>query len=467
MKTLTRQLPGSQKELYRRLQRTVPPLVQGVLKTLAGHGFAAHLVGGCVRDMLLGRQPEDWDVATEVLPNQIMDVFPRTVPTGLRHGTVTVLTGEEAVEVTTYRVESAYSDGRHPDRVEFTRRLEDDLGRRDITINAMAVALDGQLIDPYGGLDDLRAGIVRAVGDPGERFREDALRMIRVIRLAAQLGFNIHEGTYHAIGAEPGLLDRVSAERIRDEFVKAILSPSPRFALELLKDTGLLDRFLPELLEGVGFEQNVHHDYTVWEHNLLATENTPPVLHLRLAALFHDIAKPRCLSVDGDGKRRFFHHEHVGAQMTATVMKRLKFDRRTIGRVVHLVRHHLALHHYPDMSDAAVRRLIRRVGLDEINDLIHLRQADRIASGTKKGPVSRGTRRLLERIEVVLAEDAAFGLKDLAVGGHEVMQIAGIAPGPQVGRILNQLLEEVLDDPELNTKEALAERIRELTAADG
>lgn len=446
------------------LLRTVPPNVKEVLARLVKAGWQAYLVGGCVRDLLLGRDPKDWDIATSAHPRQVMSIFLGSIPTGIKHGTVTVFVDGKPVEVTTYRVESGYSDLRHPDHVEFTQDLTEDLARRDFTVNAIALSPDAELVDPYRGTEDLRLRIIRAVGRPAHRFREDPLRMLRAVRFAAELGFSIEDDTYTAIKDHASLLEAVSLERIRDEFTSIILSETPGGAIETLRDTGLLKRFIPELLEGVGFEQNVHHEFTVWEHSIKAIDHTPDVLSLRLAALFHDIAKPRCLSVDEEGRRRFFHHELVGAEMTAQILRRLRYDNQTINRTAHLVRHHLALHHYPDMTDAAVRRLIRRVGLEAINDLILLRQADRIASGTKRGPVSRGTRRLLQRIEKVLAEDAAFGLKDLAVDGHDVMRVAGIKPGPMVGRVLNQLLEEVLDDPGLNEKERLERRITEIVA---
>ncbi|MFO7246304.1 MAG: HD domain-containing protein [Thermaerobacter sp.] len=441
--------------------RLIPSGVRRVLLGLARAGHQACLVGGCVRDLLLGRPPSDWDVATDARPERVQALFDRTRPTGIAHGTVTVLVGRRPVEVTTFRTEGTYSDRRRPDWVEFTGRLELDLARRDFTINAMALDHRGRLHDPFGGLRDLEAGVIRTVGDPGARFQEDALRMLRAVRFAAQLEFRIEPEVLEAIREHAALLGHVSAERIRDEFSKILLAPRPAPALETLRETGLLERFLPELLEGVGVAQNVHHAFTVWEHNVLACQHARPDLVLRLAALLHDVAKPRCLTVDPDGSRHFYHHEVVGAQMADAILRRLRFDNATREKVVHLIRHHLALHHYPDMSDAAVRRLIRRIGLEHLDDLIALRIADRKASGTKRSELSRGTRLLLRRIEQVLAEDAAFGLKDLKVDGHDVMRVLGIPPGPLVGRILNALLEAVLEDPSLNEPETLERLIRE------
>lgn len=443
-------------------RRLIPAQVQWVLKRLRNAKFDAFLVGGCVRDLLLGRPPGDWDIATAATPEQVQAIFPRTRPTGIAHGTVTVLAGNRPLEVTTFRIEGEYSDHRRPDWVRFTTALEADLSRRDFTINAMALDVDGRVVDPFNGMADLIDGIVRAVGNPDQRFLEDALRMLRAIRFAAQLEFEIEAETLAAISRHAESLIHVSKERIRDEFNKLILAPKPRRALNLLKSTGLLAQFLPELLEGAGVEQNVHHAFTVWDHNVRACEEAPPVLHLRLAALLHDVAKPRCLSVDKHGQRHFYHHEVVGAQMANDILRRLRYDNDTRRRVVHLIRHHLALHHYPDMTDAAVRRLIRRIGLENLEDLILLRIADRRASGTKRTPLSRGATLLLKRIEKVLQEDAAFGLKDLAINGHDVMETLNIPPGPMVGKILSELLEMVLEEPSLNDPDKLKKLAKEI-----
>lgn len=441
--------------------KLIPAQVQWVLRKLKAAGYAAYLVGGCVRDLLLGRAPGDWDIATAATPQEVQSVFRRTRPTGIAHGTVTVLAGNRAVEVTTFRTEGDYSDHRRPDWVQFTREIEADLSRRDFTVNAMALDDGGRLIDPFGGVNDLIRGVIRAVGQPDQRFQEDALRMLRALRFSAQLNFQVHPETLAAIKRHAQLLSHVSKERIRDEFSKLIMAPKPLDALNALKDTGLLEIFLPELLEGVGVEQNIHHAYTVWEHNIRACQEAPPELHLRLAALLHDVAKPRCLTIGEDGSRHFYHHEIVGAQMANTILRRLRYDNETRRRVVHLVRHHLALHHYPDMSDSAVRRLIRRIGLENLDDLIKLRIADRRASGTKRAPLSRGTSLLLRRIEQVLQEDAAFGLKDLAANGHDIMEWLGLSPGPAIGRILNDLLEMVLEDPKLNDRDTLERIVKE------
>ncbi|GAB6877662.1 CCA tRNA nucleotidyltransferase [Thermaerobacter litoralis] len=450
--------------IQRRFHRLVPAPVREVLGRLHEHGHGAFLVGGCVRDLLMGRPPKDWDVATSARPEEVRRIFPRTLPTGIEHGTVTVRLRGFSVEVTTFRQEAGYSDHRHPDRVEFTRDLRADLERRDLTINAMALDHTGRLHDPLGGLDDLEQGVVRAVGDPDERFREDALRLLRVVRFAARLGYRVEPRTEAALARCAPLIRHVSWERIREEMAGLLVSPRPAWGMELLRRSGLLDPIWPELLEGVGVAQNVHHAYTVWEHNLLACQYTPPVLRLRLAGLLHDVGKPRTVSVDAQGERHFYHHEVVGAQMAREMLRRLRFDNETVRHVAHLVRHHLALHHYPGMTDAAIRRLIQRIGFDYLEDLIILRVADRAASGTKRAPISRGAYRLLTRMEKILEQDAAFSLHDLAVDGHDVMAATGLEPGPAIGWILQQLLEDVLDEPGRNRRDWLLERAAELGA---
>ena len=445
------------------LSRRLPPAVRHVLDTLEEHGHEAVLVGGSVRDLFLGQLPKDWDVATQATPTVVSGLFAQTRPTGIKHGTVTVVEDGLAVEVTTYRVETTYSDYRHPDEVRFTRRLVDDLARRDFTINAMALTRRGDLADPFAGRQDLEARLIRAVGDPAERFGEDPLRMMRAIRLAAQLGFALDRPTYEAIAPLAELITHVSAERIREEFSRALLSRWPSFALELLSSSGLLRWFLPELTEGVEVAQNEHHAYPVWEHALLAVEEIEPELPLRLAALFHDVGKPRTLTVS-EGARHFFNHEAVGADLTAAALRRLRYDRDTIERATRLVAHHMALHYTSDMTDSAVRRVFRRIGLENVPDLLAVRRADRLGSGTKTGELSRGTQLLLSRWRRILAEEARFGLRDLAIDGHVVMTEAGIEPGPLVGQILRTLFDEVEADREKNNPEYLRARVRELAA---
>jgi putative nucleotidyltransferase with HDIG domain len=447
----------------------MPAHVRYVLRTLRTHGFEAYAVGGAVRDILLGRRPEDWDVATSAEPRYVLSVFPQAIPTGVRHGTVTVLCppegsrldGETTVDVTTYRVEGAYSDLRHPDSVRFTTSLREDLSRRDFTINALALGLNGAITDPFGGLRDITRRLLRCVGKPEERFAEDALRMVRAVRLVAELGLTFDLDTAVAVERHSGLLARIAVERVREEFDRCLLGPAPWRALELLRTLDLLDHILPELLEGVGFEQNEYHAYSVWDHTLITLGSVPPVLELRLAALLHDVGKPRTLSVE-DGRRHFYNHEKVGADMVEEILARLRYGRTTIARVAHLVRNHMALHWQPDMKDVAVRRLINRVGPESISDLLYLRRADRMASGAKEGPIGLGTAALLVRIERLMKDEQAFTVADLAIDGDEVMRVGKVPAGPQVGIILRRLLEEVLEDPDLNETGRLEARVREI-----
>ncbi len=444
----------------------IPPEIHRVLRCIDSNGGVAFVVGGCVRDLLLGRCPGDWDVAASLPPDQVSRLFPRTIPSGIEHGTVTVISGERSVEVTTFRTEGGYSDHRHPDWVCFTQRLGDDLSRRDFTINAMALNRRGRLVDPFDGVGDLARGIIRTVGLPGKRFSEDALRMVRAVRFSAQLGFDIDEPVIESVRENARLLREVSPERIRAELDHLLMSGDPAHGVCLLQETGLLKQFWPELTEGVRVEQNYHHAHTVWQHSLSTLQGMAGQrgagLVLRLAALLHDVAKPRCISTDDRGVRHFYNHHVVGAAVARRMLQRLRYDNKTIARVTHLVRHHMALHHYPDMKDSAIRRLINRVGVENMDDLIKLRIADREGSGTKHTPLSRGTMHLLRRIDKVLAEDSAFSLADLAVNGNDVMRVAEINPGPAVGEILDLLLDEVLEDPALNTRPALEERIRAL-----
>ena len=446
--------------------RAMPRHVRWVVTTLVGHGFRAHAVGGAVRDLLWGRRPADWDVATSAEPRYVLSVFPRAIPTGVRHGTVTVLcpapetSSPPQVDVTTYRAEGPYSDLRHPDSVRFGVSLAEDLGRRDFTVNALALGLEGRVTDPFGGRRDLVRRLIRCVGNPDERFAEDALRMMRAVRLCADLSFGLDRATAQAIRAHAALLPRIAVERVREEFDRCLVGPAPGRALELMRTLGLLGFVAPELLEGVGFEQNEHHAHTVWEHTLETVAKVPADLPLRLAAVLHDVAKPRTLSVE-DGRRHFLGHEKVGAELAAAILSRLRYDRATTDKVVHLVRHHMG-HWQPEMKDAAVRRLINRVGPENIPDLVALRRADRQAAGPQEGPTGLGTAALLVRIERLVREDQAFTIADLAITGEDVIRVARIPPGPQVGLILRRLLEEVLETPTLNESSRLEERVREM-----
>lgn len=438
---------------------TVPDAVSGIIRQLAKAGFEAFAVGGCVRDALLGKTPKDWDVATNATPGEIQRVFPKSVYEN-RFGTVGVWQDRNLYEVTTYRTEGAYGDSRHPDEVRFVTRLEDDLSRRDFTVNAMALKLPDKgpvdIIDPYGGRKDLRDRLVRAVGDPDERFSEDALRLMRAVRFAAQLEFSIDPATRKAITKHADRLKSVSGERIRDELMKIMTAEEPDRGIRMLHELGLLGQFLPELLEGEAVDQPKHHKYPVLEHNIRSLKHTPsddPLV--RLASLLHDVGKPQ--SARGSGTERTFHgHEVIGARMTRKILQRLRFSKSDTERVVNLVRHHMFLFQF-ETTDKAVRRIIRRVGPENIKDLVALRVGDRLGSGCKIGYT-----RKLETFEerVVEVQKDPIDTRMLAINGHDLMKDLKIPPGPAIGRIMDQLLEEVLDDPARNTVEYLSERAK-------
>lgn len=435
-----------------RMTRAMPVAAREIGWRLAEAGHEAGFVGGVVRDLLLGLEPKDWDLTTSASLEEIQALFPGgramgRARAGAEVGGQTVLIPRlgRPYEVTPYRGEG----------------LIGDLARRDFTFNAMALGLDGRLIDPFGGQRDLARRLVRTPGDARERIAEDPLRMLRAVRFAAQLGFRLDPGLEDAIRAGAPLLQRVAVERIGQEWAKILLSGRPAWAMERLRELGLLEQFLPELLESVGVVQNEYHRWTVWEHLLIALERVEGGLALRLAALLHDIGKPRSLSVGEDGRRHFFRHELIGAEMVDEILTRLRFENEVRSKVVHLVRYHMDLHFDTPPSDAALRRMLRRIGPEHMNDLIHLRRADRIASGTRQGDLGEETIAILQAIERLLASDAALKIKDLAVTGRDVMQALNIMRGPAVGRALEDLLQEVLEEPSRNNREWLLGRLAE------
>ncbi len=439
----------------RAMIKTLPDAVFTVSRVLRTAGFESYLVGGAVRSLAMGLKPADFDFATSARPEDVMTLFHRVVPTGVKHGTVTVLMQGRSFEVTTYRVDRTYSDRRRPDSVEFTSDIVEDLSRRDFTINAMALGvLDATLLDPYGGKTDLEHRTIRAIGEPRERFCEDALRILRAIRFSAQLEFELEKGTQQAMQDLAGSIDAVSAERVRDELLKMLAAERPSIGLFLMRDTGLLPHILPELNEGVGVEQRGMHAHDVFTHSVLACDAAPAEnMVVRLAALLHDVGKPRCLTVDPDGERRFNGHDLVSSEMTAAVLRRLRVPIATERAVTHLVRQHMFAY-TPEWSDAAVRRFIARVGREWIDTLLALRTAD---SQAVRGSVNTaGIEAFRLRITDVLSRDHALGIKDLAVDGNELAQ-AGVPKGPAMGTVLEFLLETVLEDPSLNERDRLLE----------
>jgi tRNA nucleotidyltransferase (CCA-adding enzyme) len=447
----------------------VPSDVVELCKKLRDGGFEAWVVGGAVRDLLRGAAAKDFDVATSAQPADVTRIFgrKRTIPTGEKHGTVTVLTdrgGEKQhIEVTTYRGEGAYSDGRRPDAVVFVRTLDEDLKRRDFTMNAIAYdPLGDTLVDPYGGQRDLAARLIRAVGDPLERFLEDGLRAMRAVRFAAQLEFAIDPPTERAIPEAIEVFRKVSAERVRDELVKILAAKKPSIGLELMRTTGLLGASIPELLEGVGMHQNRFHAHDVWHHTLAAVDATdlgpegsgPPWL-VRFAALLHDVAKPRTAAPkeDSPSENTFYRHESVGAAMAEEICRRLKLANAERDTIVNLVGNHM-FWYTPEWSDGTVRRFISRVGVEHLDALFALRAGDVRARGHAEEPGVE-VDELKARVADEIRKESALKITDLAVGGADVMQVLGCKPGPIIGDVLRALLERVLDDATLNDRDTL------------
>jgi tRNA nucleotidyltransferase/poly(A) polymerase len=414
--------------------------------------------------MLRGGKVQDWDLATDAPPEEVSAIFRearprgRVIPTGIRHGTVTVLYRNHRMEITTYRTEAGYSDGRRPDAVRYAASVEADLSRRDFTMNAIALRLpSGLTVDPFGGAADIRAGIIRCVGKAEERFAEDGLRPLRAVRFAAQLGFSPEEATLAAIGGALGTSAKVSPERVRDEIGKIIASPLPSRAFRLMEQTGLLSLFLPELAACRGFEQKGFHRFDVLDHSLLALDYAaargfPP--EVRMAALLHDIGKPAVRAAGEDGTWTFFRHEGESEKIARQILCGLRYPNAFIDEVCHLVKEHM-FHYTGDWSDAAVRRFIVRAGKAHLENLYRLRRADAFAAAARD-PGPGFLLPLAERVDRVLAGEQALGLKDLAVSGRDLMA-AGIKGGKTMGIILNELLETVLDDPEQNSREKLLE----------
>ena len=446
--------------------KRVPAAITDLLRRLQRAGHRAYLVGGCVRDLLRGVAVSDWDIATIARPEEVLKIFPSAIPTGLKHGTVTVPTDAGPCEVTTFRIEWGYTDARRPDRVEFVADLEADLARRDFTVNAIAWdPLHGEEVDPFGGRDDLSARLLRAVGSPVDRFREDGLRPIRAARFAATLEFDLEPATEAALGEARAEVARVAAERLRDELLKLLGAPRPSRGFEVLRKAGLLAILLPELQASVAVPQNRYHAHDVYFHTLYTVDSAPaekPIV--RLAALFHDVGKPVTRVERENGDATFYNHEFESARLAEEAMTRLRFGRDTMEQVVHLVRYHM-FDYRPEWTDAAVRRFVQKVGVDKIADLFDLRIADNVGNGLKTG-FPHYLEEFRGRIEGVLAAKAALTLGDLKVDGKDVMRELGLPPGPRVGEVLGWLLEQVVEEPSLNERERLLRRAREAFSID-
>jgi tRNA nucleotidyltransferase (CCA-adding enzyme) len=436
----------------------LPSEIKAVLEELAKSGYEAYIVGGCVRDLIMGEKPKDWDVTTNAKPEEIQKIFPDSFYEN-NFGTVTLK--ESTIEITPYRAEAKYTDKRHPDEIKFVSNLEDDLSRRDFTVNSIAMDVKGNITDIFDGHKDLKNKVIKSVGNPRDRFGEDALRLIRAVRFATVLGFNIEDKTLKAIKDNSEWLRAISKERIRDEFIKIIESNNAYEGTLLLESAGLLKYIVPELREGIDVGQNLHHIYTVWEHNTRALKYTADKkysLHVRLGSLFHDIGKPR--TKRGDGKySTFYGHDIVGGRITAQIMERLKFPKDLSEKVIKLVRYHLFYYNVDEVTESSVRRLVANVGLENMEDLIKVREADRIGSGRPKA-VPYKLRHMKYVIDKVSHDP--ISVKMLKINGQAVMKELNIKPSPKIGLLLKSLLAEVLDDPKKNNKDHLKQRIHEL-----
>ncbi len=451
----------------------IPPEVSHVTKTLEKAGFRAYLVGGCVRNLLLGQDPKDWDITTDATPEEVIKLFPKTFYEN-SYGTVGVVneeTGDESlrnVEVTTYRLETTYSDGRHPDKVIFSDKLEDDLKRRDFTINAFAYDVSkGQITDLYKGQTDLKEGVIRAVGNPHERFKEDGLRILRAVRLATVLGFTIDVETEKAIVNDAPILKKIARERVRDEFNKILLSDEPMKGVLLAKKLGILQYINKDLERGVGIDQNQAHKYDVFEHNLRTLQHAADKkwpFHVRLASLLHDISKPETRRWSEEKKDwTFYGHDVVGARVTREILKDLRYSNETSKKVVDLVRWHMFFSDPEKITLSAVRRLISNIGKENIWDLMNLRVCDRIGTGRPKENPYR-FRKYKSMVEEALHDPLSVGM--LKIDGKRLMEVTHETPGPRIGQLLHALLEEVLEDPSKNTSENLENMAIKLSKID-
>lgn len=447
----------------------IPDYVKNIVEKLESAGHEAYIVGGCARDLLMEKQPKDWDVTTNARPEKILEIFPDgkyenifgtvLVPFKLENGKT-----EDVVEVTAYRSEQGYSDRRHPDEIKFEDSLEKDLSRRDFTVNAIAMrANNREIIDMFGGEKDLKKQIIRAVGEPEDRFKEDALRMMRAIRLACQLDFSIEPKTQRAIMKMAGGIKFVSSERIRGEFVKILESEKAYEGIMALHEMKLLQYIVPELERGVGVDQNKHHTCTVFKHSVLSLKYTPSKKwQVKLASLLHDIAKPQTKKII-KGEATFYNHDMIGARVAEKIMRRLKFSRADIEKITVLIRNHMFYYSVGDVTESSVRRLIRNVGEENLADLIDLRVADRLGSGVPKAKPYK--LRHLEYMMEKVRHDAV-SVKMLKINGDDLMKLLGVKPGPKIGAILDVLLSEAIENQELNDKKYLEKRSFELNEMD-
>ena len=445
------------------MKYSVPHKLRELAEIFEKNGFSLYLVGGAVRDYVLGLDNHDYDLTTDAEPLEVKKMFKKTIDTGIKHGTVTVLFKGGSYEITTFRTEGEYHDGRHPEKVSFVRNLDEDLKRRDFTINALAADLrSGTIIDQHDGLADIKNGVVRAIGIAEERFTEDALRMLRACRFSSKLGFEVEESTKMAISKLKENVKLVSSERIKDELFRLIDSPHPRMGLETMRETGLMDIILPELSALYGLEQGGFHKEDAYEHSILALERARDMkypIEVKVSALLHDIGKKQTRR-EGETRYTFYGHEGVSERMTLGILERLKASNNEKKIILRLIREHM-FSYTPEWTDGAVRRFINRVGINSLDRLYMLRDCDNAATTGEKPDNSHLEKELRTRINSELERNSALTLKDLKITGDDLMKL-GIEKGPSIGKILNQLLEMVIDNPELNEKEKLSSIAREL-----
>lgn len=450
------------------LKNNIPKEIQEVAQTLINSNFECYIVGGCVRDLILNKKPTDWDLTTNAKPEQIISLFTETFYEN-DFGTVGVVLENvsdetlKVVEITPYRLEGTYSNARHPDAVTFSDKLEDDLQRRDFTMNAIALnPVTGDIVDPYQGQQDIKDKVIKTVGEPNDRFTEDALRIMRAVRFKAQLGFNVSQETFEALKANVSKLENVSRERIRDEFSKLIASPNPMWGLKVSQETGILKYIAKEFADGVGCEQKGEHIYDVFDHLLHAVQHAADkgfAFHVRLAALFHDIGKPKTRRPHPiKDKFTFYGHEVVGARITKKILEDLRFPKKTVDIVTTLVRHHMFFSDTEKITLSAVRRIIAGVGKEYIWDLMQVRECDRV--GMKKKETPYRLRKYHSMIEEALRDP--ISVSQLAIDGNYLINEMKFPAGPRMGWMLHALLEEVLENPKLNTVEQLHERVLDL-----
>ena len=434
------------------MQIQLPDKVNKIIDILTAAGFEAYAVGGCVRDSIMGRDPNDWDITTSAKPAEVKDLFPRTIDTGIKHGTVTVMLDKEGFEVTTYRIDGDYEDGRHPKEVTFTACLEEDLKRRDFTINAMAYNERDGLVDIFDGTADIQQGVIRCVGDAQERFTEDALRMLRAVRFSAQLGYRIEDGTKDAVRKLAPNLKLISAERIQAELVKLVISPHPDY-LRTAYETGITAQILPEFdLCMETAQKNPHHCYSVGEHILHAMQAIEPDKVLRLGMLFHDIGKPETLTIDEAGITHNKGHVAEGEKIARSVLQRLKFDNDTLDKVIKIVRYH---DQKIGLTESGVRRAVNRIGEDIFPMLFSVQRADILAqSDYMREEKLQKLTYLKDLYDGICRKQECLSLKDMAVTGNDLIAL-GMTPGKEIGVLLHDLLELVLEDPKCNTREEL------------